>query len=756
MGEDVSFNLLCNSVLVAFFVIFCYFNANYLRKLTFTMADSLAPQTPTKTPTKKLFKPSSKTKTTTPVNRRDSTNTTPHSAQSTTSPAWGGSLERRRFPEKTLGLTPRSPFQPFESSSNAIPEDIAKSTVLTPLTSSSYITPGKIPNYATSNATDDTPIGLVDHDIFTPSDTVSRSTEAPHSLSRGVSGTLKHATSGTEEKTDQLGRNTEEAAHVPNEEAPDQKRGLEKSSKTTDSADDRLTGSEGAQTPLKLAGALKSPTDIAHYFADSGNQEMSNFVKALASSASQDATTKAGDITADLKATIPDTLEEFPTDDNLVVESNDRTKKAVGGDSPNVVEKAPDVTSATKLAQDAASNEEIPDGAKKTPDLTDLLPVPQKAEGILGFTERPKGRPNLIPDSEDTGSARGPFADDERSSPTGESETPKISKNAEVNVPSPGVGPRNTTGNVKNGILKNASVPVDQKSSNGLLNTEEDMQYFDNMGKPAYIERSIEIPFEQPPRQQSVVHSPPTPSKPNFGNIVNNLGDVNDLPSTGDLLSTDELQDVPGDPPEEVLDPSVHLPSAEISAIPKIPKIAPIGATQPPNLSELAQGLRGKRVDDVGNVVDDSGNVLGHVMGDLPSMIGKKVAENGEVHGDDGELIGYVTENFIESPSTTENSSGPWGGLQIDHDGNILDATGNVIGRFFQKPGEKDQLPPSASNPQQDPKLDQDRKKEEKPKVNAHTGGSPSDIFLDVKSTTDGIQLTIRIPTTFSKQQQNS
>ncbi|EMR69558.1 putative lea domain protein [Eutypa lata UCREL1] len=176
----------------------------------------------------------------------------------------------------------------------------------------------------------------------------------------------------------------------------------------------------------------------------------------------------------------------------------------------------------------------------------------------------------------------------------------------------------------------------------------------------------------------------------------------------------------------------------------------------PQNLPQLARGLAGKMVDDVGNVVDESGNVLGHALGDLPAMVGKKVNENGEVYGDDDELIGYVTENFTDSASATQNPGGPWGGLQIDHDGNILDATGSVIGRFFQKPGERGQVPSSGGNAQQDPEPAQNPKQEEKPKVNAHTGGSPSDIFLDVKSTTDGIQLTIRIPTTFGLQRSDT
>jgi len=51
------------------------------------------------------------------------------------------------------------------------------------------------------------------------------------------------------------------------------------------------------------------------------------------------------------------------------------------------------------------------------------------------------------------------------------------------------------------------------------------------------------------------------------------------------------------------------------------------------------------------------------------------------------------------------------------------------------------------------------RRTEEERRQNAEAwrqeqpGESPSDIFLDVKSTVEGIQLTIRIPTVFGGQQ---
>ncbi|KAF3068287.1 hypothetical protein GL218_08289 [Daldinia childiae] len=276
------------------------------------------------------------------------------------------------------------------------------------------------------------------------------------------------------------------------------------------------------------------------------------------------------------------------------------------------------------------------------------------------------------------------------------------------------------------------------------------MRVADNMGQPAHIERRIEIPL---PRPEKVASSPSKQAKPEANNISVGLGDPDDLPDVQDLPGTDDLQD----PPEEVLDPSVHSPSSNVTPIPKIPKITPIGMAPPPDLLRLAHGLGGNIVDDVGSIVNASGKVLGHATGDLPAMVGRRVADNGEVYGENGEVIGYVSENFTNPPPPVDIPENVLGGLKIDHDGNILDTNGNIIGRFNEKAKENDNLAPFMKRSKPDESRTEDRKPDEKkPKVNAHTGGSPSDIFLDVKSTTDGIQLTIRIPTTFGRQPHDS
>lgn len=148
--------------------------------------------------------------------------------------------------------------------------------------------------------------------------------------------------------------------------------------------------------------------------------------------------------------------------------------------------------------------------------------------------------------------------------------------------------------------------------------------------------------------------------------------------------------------------------------------------------------------------------------------------------------------------------------LMVDHSGNILDSTGKVVGKFHdnnnplhrkekeerearerresqktlenERPREDDKPqrspPPTPTPPPQQQGEEQERSQsqsqsqsaagdgqsrprrtEEERRQNAEAwrkenpSESPSDIFLDVKSTREGIQLTIRIPTVFNGQQ---
>ncbi|KAI1134250.1 hypothetical protein F5Y05DRAFT_417445 [Hypoxylon sp. FL0543] len=617
------------------------------------------------------------------------------------------------------------------------------------------------------------PSSAQSHDLLTPTETVSQNTDrpsAPESAKSAAELEEGNASSQTNSPVKSIAGKPRELLSSSTDDLPEV-------SNPTD--------------------ALNSPTDIAKYFAEQGNAEMSTFVSALSGKTTHDQTGYVGNhvdsngsasqIATDATKGAPETMEELPRDDSLVISPNERTKEALE-------EATREATSGIVNAAEVTprGNEAKPDlpsqgqnFAEKTPDVPEPADVLKEAEGTMN-------------DAEDQVSGLGP------TSATGEPNTSDISKEAHVGIPKANKigqdagfadktptlsqpvdtskktegltggskeqvsthGPINSIDEAgASSVTKEAHVGMpngkgpggaERKSpgsASGVL--EDGTRVADNMGQPSHIERRIEIPL---PRPEKVVNSPPQPNKPDTSNIAAGLGDFEDLPGAEGLGSVDDLPDLPEDPPEEVLDPSVHSPSSNISPIPKIPKITPIGMAPPPDLLHLAHGLGGNTVDDVGNIVDASGKVLGHATGDLPAMVGKKVADNGEIYGESGEVIGYVSENFTGQPAPADIPDNVLGGLKVDHQGNILDANGNIIGRFNEKAGKNGALAPFLKRPKTSQSQPEDEKpdEEKKPKVNAHTGGSPSDIFLDVKSTTDGIQLTIRIPTTFGRQQEDS
>lgn len=356
----------------------------------------------------------------------------------------------------------------------------------------------------------------------------------------------------------------------------------------------------------------------------------------------------------------------------------------------------------------------------------------------------PPGSSETIPRTFQSPDANGTFRDTEDSEsiiqPTnkiGEPNVSTISQTAQPTIPS-----------------KTSNTDNKPPATDPVSDTDKDAHAFDNMGRPAHVQRSIEIPFQ---RSGKGATSPPQYEKQRTES--QDLGDFEDLPAVKNSLNDkpNTVEDGSQDPPEEILEPSIHSASQSITPIPKIPRIAPIDSSPPQDLPRLAQGLAGHVIDDVGNIVDESGEVLGHATGDLPAMVGKKVSDDGEVYGNGGEIVGYVSENFVNPLPPTEIPKDVLGGLRVDHKGNILDGDGTIIGKFYQPPERKSLSPKSSPKPSSPKAAHEEKPKEEqKPKVNAQTGGSPSDLFLDVKSTTDGIQLTIRIPTTFSRSSSES
>lgn len=325
---------------------------------------------------------------------------------------------------------------------------------------------------------------------------------------------------------------------------------------------------------------------------------------------------------------------------------------------------------------------------------------------------------------------------------------------------------------------------------------------------------SYDIPMEQATTSDGETMGSKTALSDMGSDESNNAGEPRQQASRDDDIEVEELPDEdPGpqqqqQPDETPKKTSKDSPAyvAPIGGDLKVPPIDPISpgphptssSEDKPHIYQIPKDhLVGKRIDDFGDVMDENGTTLGRVEGDLPSMVGRTISNaRGDVLGDDGELLGYVAEvetgqgqqkQSKEQPPTwsltdvmkamAAQGKGP-GGLRVDAFGNILDAEGNVVGSFhdnhtgFGKKREPkggnvnaggSKARPDASQSNEAPKENKSDERAEsssqsQPQENAQSHRkqpeerkeSPSDIFLDVKSTTEGIQLTIRIPTVFN------
>ncbi|KAF9765941.1 hypothetical protein IL306_001678 [Fusarium sp. DS 682] len=191
----------------------------------------------------------------------------------------------------------------------------------------------------------------------------------------------------------------------------------------------------------------------------------------------------------------------------------------------------------------------------------------------------------------------------------------------------------------------------------------------------------------------------------------------------------------------------------------RIPRIKPVSEstdqTDPESKTpeKLAAGLDGKYVDEFGNILDWDGTVLGRVEGDLPSMVGRPVMPDGKILDEDGEVAGHVCENYIK-PALKPLAAG---GLKVDDEGNIYDEQGNRIGKL-DKP-----MPTQNGTDKVSENKDKEREQAQgvgstgtttnNNNANPKPSGAPrpDELFLDVKSTYDGIQLIIKIPTVFNR-----
>ncbi|KIL86529.1 hypothetical protein FAVG1_10359 [Fusarium avenaceum] len=171
------------------------------------------------------------------------------------------------------------------------------------------------------------------------------------------------------------------------------------------------------------------------------------------------------------------------------------------------------------------------------------------------------------------------------------------------------------------------------------------------------------------------------------------------------------------------------------------PSTSAPASTSKPSHQELAAGLDGKYVDEFGNILGWDGTVLGRVEGDLPSMVGRPVMPSGEILDEDGEVAGHVCDNY-----TKPDLKPLAGGLKVDDEGNIYNDQGNKIGKLDKPINDGPEKVSGSKDTGADTQGGSGKIAPKPP-----SAPRPDELFLDVKSTFDGIQLTIKIPTVFNR-----
>lgn len=95
--------------------------------------------------------------------------------------------------------------------------------------------------------------------------------------------------------------------------------------------------------------------------------------------------------------------------------------------------------------------------------------------------------------------------------------------------------------------------------------------------------------------------------------------------------------------------------------------------------------LEGKIVNKAGNVVDEHGTIYGRVVeGDPKEMAGKKVDGQGQIWSDNGKVIGQAE---LIPGGGTQKPEGPFAGFEnlvVAKDGFVTDAQGQVVGKLVE------------------------------------------------------------------------
>ena len=112
-----------------------------------------------------------------------------------------------------------------------------------------------------------------------------------------------------------------------------------------------------------------------------------------------------------------------------------------------------------------------------------------------------------------------------------------------------------------------------------------------------------------------------------------------------------------------------------------IPWEAPEEVVQEVDLSSLD----GKVVNKQGNIVDEHGTIFGRVAeGDLQTLIGKRVDGKGQIWSDNGKVIGRGELIPGGGPQKPEGPFAGFEGLIVGKEGLVQDAAGQIVGRLIE------------------------------------------------------------------------
>ncbi|KAK4146561.1 uncharacterized protein C8A04DRAFT_25477 [Dichotomopilus funicola] len=173
---------------------------------------------------------------------------------------------------------------------------------------------------------------------------------------------------------------------------------------------------------------------------------------------------------------------------------------------------------------------------------------------------------------------------------------------------------------------------------------------------------------------------------------------------------------------------------------------------QPRSLFDLmGRATSSLMVDHAGNILDGEGNVVGKFHDNNNPLHRKEKEERAEVEKQKGSTGDDETE---QSPAPAPKPPPPQSAEQ--HQQEYEEESGQDDEDEEDPEQEPSQSPPGGNDEKQQKRprrTEEERRKNAEAWRKENPNESPSDIFLDVKSTREGIQLTIRIPTVFNGQQ---